>query len=116
MPLGDLKWVVVVTTRDEFGFSQFVVCLAYLPFCRFRLGTINLFSFPIWKRSSSCYVNYLKCSAVPTFPTVLRHDILSCFLQHAKFPFSMKETTKYLFGKLEKHKNGKNKPKTNEDG
>ena len=41
----------------------------------------------------------------------LRHDILSFFFQRANFPFSVNETTNYLFGKREKHQNGKNKPK-----
>ena len=43
------------------------------------------------------------------------HDILSCFLQRENFSLGVKETTKYLFGKIEKHQNGTNKPKTNED-
>ena len=49
----------------------------------------------------------------------LRHDILSFFFfffQRENFPFSVKEATKYLFGKIEKHQNWKNKPKRNEDG
>ena len=33
-----------------------------------------------------------------------------------KITFNVKETTKYLFSKIDKHKNGKNKAKRNADG
>ena len=46
----------------------------------------------------------------------LRHDILSRFLRRAKMTFNVKETTKYSFGKTEKHQIEKNKPKRNKDG
>ena len=46
----------------------------------------------------------------------LRHDILSFFLAMCKITFSLKETTKYWFGKIEKHQRGNYKPKMNKNG
>ena len=38
------------------------------------------------------------------------------FSAMCKIIFNVRESTKYEFGKIEKHQNGKNKPKRNEDG
>ena len=38
------------------------------------------------------------------------------FSATCKITFNVKETTKYLFGKIEKRQNGKNKAKRNADG
>ena len=71
---------------------------------------------------SSLTANFLKNNQLLK---ELRHDILSWFFfffffffffQRENFSFSVKEATKYLFCKIEKHQNWKNKPKRNEDG
>ena len=38
------------------------------------------------------------------------------FSSTCKITFNVRETTKYYFGKIEKHQNGKNKQKRNKDG
>ena len=45
-----------------------------------------------------------------------RSRYFESFSATCKITFSVKETTKYWFGKIEKHQNGKNKPKRNEGG
>ena len=38
------------------------------------------------------------------------------FSATCKITFNLKETTKYCFGKIEKHQNGKTKPKRDKNG
>ena len=62
------------------------------------------------KSREECVVNY-----TDVFNGAMSRYFES-FCATCKITFKMNETTKYKFCKIEKHQNGKNKPKRNEDG
>ena len=60
------------------------------------------------------YIRKWMCVEVALKEAMSRY--FESFSATCKITFNVKETTKYQFGKTEKHQDGKNKPKTNEDG